>query len=534
MKVDFAGFSVFDDRQLRLETAARSVVAACREDRFGRGWRPKGIDETAIVLESLGYSSEVVAELWYDSLFELAHDVNELVEKYISDGPAPATDEPHWFMRACKDYAVGALYSGPFIVAILGMAAFGAALWSSISTPEHLATAIALGVYAALVVSGIFSQVIGRRVVSYVLQDNYRLTTWFLDRTLALAVGVFALLGLLGWLALRPFYGEQDAGLAASFFFGAGLFQVALAPLYALRRLLWILWISVATTALTGATFVLSFHRRIVLPTEPATLAAELAVAGLLTIVGTLWWLRRRIGRTHGRILPPSRRAVVRDSLPYAIFGAGYFLMIIVDHVAAGLHNGLPYAYRATYELGTDLALLAIVPVVGVINVVLEVLPRRILAGSRLRIAEISPFDRHMKRYFLAAAAAVVGATLLAALLAATLGHVLLRHVGLAGAPAPATLFVIRYAAVADGMLMLGLLSSQLLFIVNQPRIPVLAAVLGVAVNLTIGIVVDAARLPVGWCVFGLDAGVAAFVVLTTVAAYRTMSRFTYAYYAAY
>jgi len=39
---------------------------------------------------------------------------------------------------------------------------------------------------------------------------------------------------------------------------------------------------------------------------------------------------------------------------------------------------------------------------------------------------------------------------------------------------------------------------------------------------------------PAASCVFALDAGIFTFLAITTIATLRTMSRFTYSYYAAY
>ncbi|MBV8150361.1 MAG: hypothetical protein JOY59_02290, partial [Candidatus Eremiobacteraeota bacterium] len=108
-------FEELERRDLALEEAARSVVAIAREDQFGREWRPKGIDEVAILLESLGYSTDVIKELWYPSVFALATDVSKLVDKYVTDRERIEAKDEHWFKRACRDYAIGSLYSGPWI-----------------------------------------------------------------------------------------------------------------------------------------------------------------------------------------------------------------------------------------------------------------------------------------------------------------------------------------------------------------------------------------------------------------------------------
>jgi len=532
------GFGAFDEREAKIESAARSIVALCRDDQFGRGWRPKGVDEVAILLESLGYSPEIVAELWYPSLFDFAADVSRVVDRYVTDQERAEQVDINWFVRACRDYAVGALYSGPWIIAVIGLAVFGAALWSSLSTPLHLATAIALGVYGALVLSGAFSQAIARRLTFYFLQDNAALMLWTLDRFIAISVGTFVLVGVVGWLILRAMYGDLDAWLAASFFIGSGIFQTSLAPLYTLRKFAWIIAVSLFAALVTGVTFLVFFHREVSLPFEPATLAIEIALIGLAVMIATVVWMRRRANAAGGSrdLVPPTWRAIGAAAAPYATFGAAYFLMIVVDHIAAGLTHGFPFSYRSGYELGCDLGLVAIIPVVGVINVMLENLPRRILAGAASGIEAGAPFDRAMLRFYLIGALGVFLATALTVALAETVGIFVLEHtvLGLGGAAGVEAAFVLRYATVGYGLLMLGLLNCQLLFFLSRPFPAVAASLAGATIVALGSMYVVIFHQPAASCVFALDAGIFTFLAITTIATLRTMSRFTYSYYAAY
>jgi hypothetical protein len=529
------GFDVFEERDRKIETAARNIIATARSDQFGRGWRPKGNDEVAILLESLGYSAEVVAELWYDSIFDFARDVAGVVDKYITDEERARERSTNWFSQTCRDYAIGSLYAGPWIIAVLGLAAFGSALWSSLSTPLHLATAIALGVYAALIVSGVFSQSIARRLTFYFLQDNAALMLWTLDRFIALASATFVVFGVATWLVLRQLYGDPDAWLAASFFAGSGIFQVSLAPLYTMRRFAWIVGVSAFATTLTGLTFVVAFGRKVDLPWEPAVLAFEVGAIGAAVMIATLVWARRHARDRSGDLKAPALRTIVSAAVPYAGFGAAYFSMIVLDHVAAGLRDGVPYVYRTGYELGCDIALLAVIPVVGVINVALESLPRRILRAANAGIAQGEPFNREMLRWYALSSLGVCAATALAVGVAELIAPPIIEGTLTTNTLIQAeTMFVLRLAAVGYGLLMLGLMNCQLLFFLSRPKAPLIAAVAGALVCAIGGTVVVATRFPAAYCVFALDGGIVVFVSITTLAALRAAANFTYAYYAAY
>lgn len=320
-----SNLGVFEERALQIEVAARNVVAVCREDRSGRGWRSKGIDEVAIVLESLGYSTDVIAGLWYDSLFTFARDVAKHVDKYITDAERAEVHDVQWFVRSCRAYALGAPYSGPWIAAIIGLAVFGAALWSSLSTPLSIATAIALGTFGGLIASGIVAQMVGRRIASYQLEDDPALVSFVLERILGWSVCAFAVVAMLGWLALRAAYGDPDAALAGAFFFASALYELALPPLYALRRFASVAVVSVVAILITGVTFSVGLHRVVTVPIEPATLAAEIALIGAIVLVATLSRLRGK-APGHSRIkLAPAMRTIVRTTLPYGVFGTLLF-----------------------------------------------------------------------------------------------------------------------------------------------------------------------------------------------------------------
>ncbi len=529
-------FEPFERREQAVESAARTIVALSRRDRFGIGWRPKGIDEVAILLESLGYSPEVVAELWYPDLFALARDVSAAVNRYVTDEERREPPTLDWFTQACRDYAVGSLYSAPWIIAVIGLAIFGASLWSSLSTPLHLATAIALGVYAAQIVTGFFSQAIARRLTFYFLQSNDALMAWTLRRFVIAGVAATALVSLLVFLGLVAFVGSSDAWLAASFCAGTALFQLSLAPLYTLRRFGWIVALAAFASVVTGGTFLLFFHRQVNVPWEPATLAAEVGLLGAAVLAITMHWLARRAAATSAPV-PPALASIVRSTLPYALFGALYFTSILIDRIAAGIAaaHGRGFAYASAYELGTDIALLAILPVVGVMNVMLEALPRRILRGAEGAIRDLAAFDRSMLRFYALGILVVAATTGFAAVLGELVGArmILSARLGASG-DAALSLAVLRWAIPAYGLVMLGLLNTQLLFFLSRPRAPVIGTALGTCAAIATCGWALVAHLPQESMVAGLVVSASVFTAVTTVAAIRSMRRFSFAYYAAY
>ena len=234
--------------------------------------------------------------------------------------------------------------------------------------------------------------------------------------------------------------------------------------------------------------------------------------------------------------MAPAMRTIMRNTLPYAIFGGCYFGSIVVDHIVAGFTGGGRYRYRSGYELGCDLALVATIPAIGLINAAMESMPRRILGCATRGLANIAKFDAEMRDFYLRSAASVLALTSVTVVAIEFVAPRLLEHAALIS-PGPnggEALFVLRYAALAYGILMLGLLNSQMLFLMSRPRGPLAAAATAVLVNVSVSIVARLHGMPPEYCVFGLLAGVVVFAALTSIAAYRMARHFTFHYFAGF
>ncbi|MBV8669269.1 MAG: hypothetical protein JOZ28_08655 [Candidatus Eremiobacteraeota bacterium] len=530
----------FEERDRQLESAARTIVTLCKQDKFGKGWRPKGVDEVAILLESLGYSQEVVQELWYDDLFAMASDVAELLERFISNEKVGRPPSVAWFVQAFKDYATGSLYSGPWLAAVIGLFVFGAAFWSSTGNSLALSTTASLGIFSSLVVSGFFSQAVARKLIFYYLQDNFPMIEWIMRRfmlraVLALIVASAGLLVVLWGLH----YDRMESVLGASFMLAAGLFQLSLGPLYTTRRFGWLVGVGAGTALATAAVYHIGFHGKVLEPFEPLAVAATVAVVGMAVMLFTSRWMHAEAQRTtsSGQLYPPSWWAITRSVRPYAIFGALYFAAIVVDHIGAGIVYGHGrYVYNPDYELGADLGLLAMVPLTGLINVILERLPPLLLeASTRYRIGAEATFNMQITRYFVTSLAAFAGMGVLSYFVLLPIGLHLIEHTAAAaGVDAHQARVVLYVAAPAYVLLMIALFSAQVLFFLSRPLAPLFGIVLAVCIVGGVSFAAVQGHASSIVPVYGLLAGMFAFCVTAVSGAYAAISRFAYSYYAAY
>ena len=530
----------FEERERQLESAARTIVTLCKQDKFGKGWRPKGVDEVAILLESLGYSQEVVQELWYDDLFAMASDVAALLERFIGNEKVVQPPTAAWFIQVFKDYATGSLYSGPWLAAVIGLFVFGAAFWSSTGNSIALSTTASLGIFSSLVVTGFFAQAVARKLIFYYLQDNFPMIEWIMRRFMLRAVvGLVVTSAMLLAILWALHYDRMESVLGAAFMLAAGLFQLSLGPLYTTRRFGWLVGIGAGTAVVTAAVYRIGFHARVVEPWEPLAVAATVAGVGIGVMVFTFRWIHRRAQRStgSGQLFPPSFEAISKSVRLYAIFGALYFAAIVVDHIGAGvLYGHGRYVYNPDYELGADLGLLAMVPLTGLINVILERLPPLLLeASTRYRIGAEATFNAQIVRYFLGSLAAFAGMGLLSYFVLLPMGLHVIEHTAVAaGVNAQHARAVLFISAPAYVLLMVALFSAQVLFFLSRPVAPLLGIIAALIIVAGVSFAAIHGHASSITPVYGLFAGMLAFCSASVAGAYGAIARFAYSYYAAY
>jgi hypothetical protein len=391
-----------------------------------------------------------------------------------------------------------------------------------------------------LVVTGFFSQAVARKLIFYYLQDNFPMIEWIMVRfavrgVLALALGTLALFAIL----VLTGYDRTESLLGAAFMAAAGLFQLSLAPLYTMRRFVWLVSVGVVTALATALVYRVGFGGKVVEPWEPLAAAGTVALAGIASMLVTFAWLhaQARKDRKGGQLFPPRWKAIAQSVRSYQAFGALYFLAIVVDHVGAGLLYGHGrYTYNPNYELGADIGLLAIVPLTGLINVILERLPPLLLgASTRFRIGQEAQFNAFMRRYFTASLCAFGAVGVVSYIVLLPIGLHLIAHAsGAAGLDLPHARLVLYISAVAYVLLVTALFASQVLFFLSSPQWPLAGIVAAVAIVAGVAawaVLVHASSIAP---VYGLLAGMIVFCCASVVGAYRAVNRFAYSYYASY
>jgi hypothetical protein len=226
--------------------------------------------------------------------------------------------------------------------------------------------------------------------------------------------------------------------------------------------------------------------------------------------------------------------------MPSFWFGTLYFAFVLCDRLvawSAGDHP-LPLWFDVDYELGLDLALVAVVPALAFLEPVVEAFSTRVASTQeRFAAGAVAQYNDdllhfHRRRVLGAAGVALAGVALAAlAVLALDGAGALGTLAGFAhGTVSPR---VFAWGAAGYVLLTVGLLSASILMALGRPWLVVGALAAAIAVDAVLGI--GLSRSGASWeAVVGLAAGGAVFAASTTAMAFRTLGRSDYHFLATY
>ncbi len=516
----------FDDD---LQIEARTVLAHTAE--------PQNSFEVAVIMETLGHTDATARARGYSNLFDLARHLHASLEEFGTLAPAPAGDEkaPQGPTVRRTREGVG-LFVGcslPWLTAVALLLATGTGFWSaSVFTPD-LASALVLALVVGLGSSALFTFPFGRRATFYLLQDNRSLLAWTARWFIgAGAVGCVAITGAV-YLLLERVLSAYTPGSTRAFFemgVAIALLQLAFAPLYTLRAFGWLAGATAAGAVVIVVGLGLVSHGVFTDPFDVIKVQlTSLVTMVVIASVGCAWLLRE-----DGRgIKAPDRWAVLRSTSPYGLYGAGYFLLVLVGQlVAGGVWHG-SFHYSRGYSVVTGAALLVLLPMFGYTTVAGEHFPDEVDSYARRfsveQVGEVSSqaTRTHWRRSGMVVAIGLVASGVLiglVALLRQDLGAAMIVWVHL-------PLFAVTllsYVALA-----VGVLSSQTLFMFSRPTVPTAGAVVGTALCLGCGGLVSLIWSGGSAAAVGLLVGTTTFAMATTRAAARVLGHFDSSYYGA-
>jgi len=502
--------------------------------------KPLDFWEVAALLEVYGIRDvDAKNEYGFENVFELA---KYLFERYADSKTYPQKyliDQekiPPLKKRIVRHYFKGLAFAMPMLMQIVFTLVFGFALWSNVDLDVTDATVIALGTFMALVVSGGPAQIIGRKGLYYLKMGEKLLAGKMMQVLLVhslVKIVAVALFVLLLNLLFNFFDGHLLYLFMASFFLLAVLFVVS-SVYYVFEEyekifLFYLLGV--------GLVFVMHYGAGLGFPD------AQFAALALLDIVFALFaWrktvLLRRSSQSEGEVLPRASM-LVYTLLPFYVYGVLYFFFLILDRLVAwnanSLNRGFFVWFDVTYEIGSDMALVVLVLLMGAVEVIVyEFLYNLNTEVFRYSIDRYREFNRQIERFYKKSLRMFIIYFLVSIIVVSVLIFAIKASVRYKLFPFGTEAFLVYgVAAVAFGFLTVGLLNTLVLFSFSRQEVVVRAIFFGLLTNFATGVVL-ANMVDARFAVFGLLAGSFVFWYTTQKAMRRVLEKLDYYYYSAF
>jgi hypothetical protein len=498
----------------------------------------------AATLESRGVrDSDAVVRYGCADVFDLAERV--LVRCRARARPVPSVPTPSRSLRVRLRrfggfYARGGFFFVSMALQMAALIAFGYAQWASVNFTLTQASVVALAAGTSFLASAGVVQALGHLGPRFREAGKGMLTERLLWSCLAVgAIGAVAVGGVLvGLNALlgAPYPGHLVA-IGIAYYLLLAALGLANGVLYTLHA-----YAAMAIATVTGLASVLILHSVAGL----GIYASQWIALGVSVAVALGWGaaVLRRDARRTAADLRVARfepwRLLVRAAMPSFWFGTLYFAFVLCDRLvawSAGDHP-LPLWFNVDYEIGLDLALVAVVPGLAFLEPVVEAFSARVFSTQeRFAAGAVAQYNDHLLRFhrrrLLAAGGLALAGVALAwgGVLALDSAGALGTLAGFARGTVSPHVFV--WGAAGYVLLTLGLLSASVLMALGRPWLVIGALVASLAVDVAVGL--DLSRTGASWeAVVGLAAGGAVFAASTTAMAFRTLGRSDYHQLAAY
>ncbi|MHB1711490.1 MAG: hypothetical protein ACYCV7_08815, partial [Acidimicrobiales bacterium] len=412
-------------------------------------------------------------------------------------------------------------------------------LWAYYYFTTSRATAIGLGTALSYFIAGGFTQAIGRRGLMYMRQGMFllclKVSALFVVAGAIMSLVVALFLEL--FLSLFPVVAASDHSILIVYYLDLSLLWLGLATLYMLQReLLFSVAIALGIAVVFLCYQVVGWN--IIVSQQIGILSAA-----VFSLLASLFFLviqhrRHRVPQVPLSTKLPRPSLLIASVAPYFLFGLLYFVLIFGDRIMAWTgrmaFRETFFWFRADYEVGSNWALLGLLPALGALEYAIYRFSGHIKARQVLHtLQDVGGFRAWFLRFYvrqliLFAVMGVVGGVIAYFGVRALLPEVPL----IASLFSPISVFVFIFAIIGYLLSFLGLLNVSVFFWLSRPRLAILSVVPAVVVDLGVGFVLSR-TIDFYWAVVGFTAGAAVFNVLSFILVLRVLSDLDYYYYSA-
>jgi len=515
---------------------------------------PISVWAVAATLESLGIRDiDAKNDYGYNSIFELADYVYTQIKEELreDEGVGDVSAEGGELIIGStaksvvlflKQYAGGLVFSVPMFSQIVVVLIFEYALWAWFDFNKVQATVVGFGTILAFIVTGGFTQALGRMVNKYLSEENYYLASKATKSLIKIANLTLIAAGIALFLInlILPFFPVRMMVLSIMYFLLIGSLLLNSSILYALKqRVIIIVNFLIGTLLMILGMEVFGFGIYF-------SQWAGIGLTAFLMYLYSLIYYRLKIissvNEQSSKVLPePEVSYYVHYR--YFLYGFAYFMFLFLDRILAWTtgNESLPYIiwYDAPYELGMIWALVTFILTVGVleysINAFSGILEE---AQKKANIRQHSSFNKFFKRFYMKQLFIVLIVGCVSIII--TYYGILSLKIFQNHVPEirdffsnPITYQLFWLGSIGYLFLIYGLMNSLFFFTLNRPEFAMYTMIASLFVNFFVGFV-GSRVFDYHFAVFGLIAGSVVFAVSTSIIARRFFKHLDYFYYSAY
>ena len=528
------------ERLKKIEKVADEVI-----EKIGNPVSPL---QVSAVIESLGYRhADCPTEFGKKNIFELSKDVYKICKLKVRRGKAKKGKTKqlgflHSFWIFIRYFSGGIALGLPIASQIAFIAFTGYSLWAWIKFTELQATIVALGTILSFIVTGGFTQVIGREVTYYLSIGNkitaraiaFKLFNYGFATSIAFGFLLFIL------NLVFEIFPKKFLLIALVYYFLLSILWLSTSVIYSAKRKL-----AVFTILSIGTLVVIWLHKFNSLNIHIAH------IIGLTTsdVLMTLWArfiFRLKKGEkkiTYVSLKVKRRSVLAYVNSPFFKFGLYYFLLLFLDRLiswsAPSKGKFYLFWFRTPYELGVDWALLSFGLMLAMLEYTVNDFSEKLIPTQKKFPAfEIKSHNAWYLNFYLVKFSLLVifglASIIAVYLIVMKLGEVY-QHIKEVREffSSPITFKVFYLASISYLFLAIGLLNNLFFFTLWKPEFGLKAIRSALLVDLVVGLI--SSRL-ISWeyGVLGFTLGSFVFAITTTWHMLKFLKTIDYQYYSAF
>jgi len=362
--------------------------------------------EVAALLEIYGLRDiDAVEQFGLADIFELAHRLTPFIDDYKYEVKTyELVAPPSKVKRMVVNYFEGMAFALPMLLQVFFTLVIGYGIWSSLDLDVRTATAIAMGTFAALIVTGGPAQAIGRKGLFYIKMDEFNLAYKVTRKLFRIFFFQVLLIGAL-MLLFNLFFDyipKEMLWYTMVYYFLLSLLFTSFAIFYMME-----LYGSIALYVLIGVVLVYFFHALFFHLGIILSQVLSLIITNVIVFIDAF----RRVKKLTDKSREKEGDAEPRLSLlfyslnPYMMYGTLYFLFLVTDRILAW--SAIPYQpyfiwFNVRDEIGLDWALIVLILLIGMSEVIIYEFMYRVNDDIIThRYDEASAFNGLYRRFFL-------------------------------------------------------------------------------------------------------------------------------------